>query len=94
MYTQNERGYHPSERANGRRWERCPPPARSVLEDFPAICDTERTVSIFYSSLPIYDLCAFCENLGLIFFCVSRFPRYEGPELSLEMDGNYVSRLE
>jgi len=72
MYTQNERGYHPSERANGGRWERCAPPARPVLEDIPAICGTERTVSIFYSFLPIHDLCAFCENSGLIcFLCFS-----------------------
>ncbi len=62
----------------------CAPQARSILEKLPPILSQEWPVRIRFRAFPLLP------RVDL----ASTFLRYEGPELDLDMDGNYMSRLE
>jgi len=83
FFTQDERRHNKGEGAPDRNREWLSTEARSLLERLFAIHTTEQTVRGYFpfSSRVL--------RTAHFFIC-----RYVGPTLELEMDGNYISRLE
>lgn len=76
---QYERGYNQSKGNLGRGWEWKLPEEGPVLEEFLAVCHPEQSVSFHTLTSPACTLKPF---------------RYRGPQLDIEADGSYISRLE